>query len=174
MDLVNDIDTMIRLKLSASRVLFHGKFEVPKHIVKKNRRPVFRNKRTGRAFIGKSSELKNAESYLLLQLQSLRNNHKITKPLNGALWCVLLFKYKDFYTARGTVSRHVGDLSNLLELPADCLQEAGIIENDAQIHSFDLSRRLPFDKNELEIFILTFDEKVEYASPDHNNILDID
>ena len=48
------------------------------------------------------------------------------------------------------------DLSNLYQLPEDCLQQAGIIENDNLIESHDLSRRLHGPQNELEIFILRF------------------
>lgn len=45
------------------------------------------------------------------------------------------------------------DLSNLIELPADCLQSAGIIENDTDIVSFNGTGRFPGKQNELEIEI---------------------
>ena len=51
-------------------------------------------------------------------------------------------------------NKTIPDLSNLYELPQDCLERAGVIVNDRIIESHDLSRRLPSKQNEIEIFIL--------------------
>lgn len=163
-DLLDLLDDTMKEKLGLERLLFYARIPVDRHIIKKNRRPIFRNTRTGQPFIGKSSELKSSESYLLLQLRSLKNKYGIIEPIKGALHCMLLFTHKNMYTARGSISRGVGDLSNLLELPCDCLQEAGIIENDAQIHSFDFSRRLSGEENILEIFLMDFKERIDRSS----------
>lgn len=50
----------------------------------------------------------------------------------------------------------IGDLSNLYQLPEDCLEKAGIIANDTLIMAHDYSRRLPAEKNELEIYVLKY------------------
>lgn len=161
MSLIGEIGETLKQKLGLAEVLFYAKFQVPYHVIKKNNRPVFRNRRTGKSFLGKSSRLKSGEDYLLLQLQSYRNHYKITKPIDGALWAMFLFHYKDFYTKGGAVSRQVGDLSNLIEAPQDALQKSGIIKNDAQIHSLDLSRRIQSDENKLEIFLMRFTEPLK-------------
>lgn len=158
MSLVTEIGNTLRQKLGLEEILFYAKIDVEQHGIKKNNRPIFRNKRTGKSFLGKSSRFKGLESNLVLELQSLRNKYQITEPIKGALWAMLLFGCKDFYTSRGTVSRGIGDLSNLIELPQDALQAAGIIENDAQIYSLDLSRRFPADTNYIEIFLMRFTE----------------
>jgi Holliday junction resolvase RusA-like endonuclease len=161
MSILGGISKGIRDRLSLEEILFYAKINVAQHGIKKNNRPIFKNRRTGKSFLGKSPRLKGLESDMLFQLQSLRNKYQIIKPIQGALWGMFLFGCKDFYTLRGTVSRSIGDLSNLIELPQDALQEAGIIENDAQIHSLDLSRRLPADENYIEIYLMRFTEQID-------------
>lgn len=160
MSILGGISKTIRDRLSLEEILFYAKITVDSHGIKKNNRPIFRNKRTGKPFLGKSARFKGAESHFVLELQSLRNKYQIIKPFQGALHAMFLFGCKDFYTARGTVSRSIGDLSNMIELPQDALQEAGIIENDAQIHSLDLTRRIPADENYVEIFLMRFTEDI--------------
>jgi len=139
--------------------LFQCYVKVPKHVVKKNRRPIMSNRRTGRRFLGKSIELVGAERLLInaFRTQMIRNPEfkMITEPI----WCVFLFYFpaEDFVVKngkrKGKLSGRLPDLSNLLELPQDALQSAGVIENDGLICSLDLSRRVPGSCHALECFV---------------------
>jgi Holliday junction resolvase RusA-like endonuclease len=99
--------------------------------IKKNNRTIYINKSTGNRFIGKSKRLQLAENYyhdeLLSQLTTLQ--YQSLYKYNFPLTDILEIEYK-FY--RG--DKRKCDLSNLLELPNDCLQSAGIIADDCQIH----------------------------------------
>lgn len=148
--------------------LFHFYLKVPKHIVKKNRRPIKRNWSTGKPFLGKSAELMGSENRLvdLLRIKIMREPK--FKTITTPIWCVFLFYFpeKDFVVKngerKGKLSGRLPDLSNLIELPADALQKARVIENDNLICSLDLSRRLPGPVAALEIFI--FEYRLEQAT----------
>lgn len=160
--LLERIEQDVFSRFKSSEILFHARIRVDSHVSKKNSRPIF--KRGRKSFLGKSSKLVSAENALVYELRTQRNNLRINKPFRCDLHAMFLFKIKDYYVkdkVKKTLRRRLTlpDLSNLLELPADCLQTAGIIENDTQICSFDLSRRLPSETNELEIFLIKFDEK---------------
>lgn len=155
-DLIDGLCDKITAEFMAADVLFHAEIPVEKHVIKKNRRPVFMNKKTGARFIGKSQELKEAERYLELTLKSRINELGIESPILGPIWVIMLFYYQNdvFYTKKGEPSKLRGDLSNLYQLVEDCLESSGVIGNDDQICSHDLSRRLPSDRTKLEIFVL--------------------
>lgn len=157
-DLLDLLDETMKEKLGLERLLFHACIKVPYHGIKKNRREIHLNRRTGQRFIGKSKRLVSAENYLLQQLLVHKARYKIDFPFRCAMSCMFIFKYRDFHAKNGAISRHVADLSNLFELPADSLQKAGIIYDDRLIHSFDFSRRMPGEEDELEIFIREFRE----------------
>lgn len=141
--------------LQANKILFYAKIDVEHHVSKKNNRPVFRA--GTRAFLGKSSKLRSAEDKMVLSLRSQGNKYGITEPIRSDLWLLCLFYFENYHLRKKDQrSKKLNDLSNLFELPADCLETAGIIENDSQICSFDLSRRLPGMKNELEIFLIEY------------------
>jgi Holliday junction resolvase RusA-like endonuclease len=142
--------------LKTDQILFYAKIDVGIHVSKKNNRPIFRAGQ--RSFMGKSSKLRNAEDAMVLQLRSQGNQHGILEPIKSDLWALCLFYFENYNLRKKEKrSKKINDLSNLFELPMDCLQTAGIIEDDTQICSFDLSRRLPGMKNELEIFLIEFD-----------------
>jgi Holliday junction resolvase RusA-like endonuclease len=164
MSLIHGLNETIRQKLSLQELIFYGKIAVERNYSKKNNRPLYKNRGTGRSFIGKSPELKAAENHLVRQLRILRDKQGITQPYKGAVWLMLQFGCANYFTVRGSVSRQIGDLSNMIELPQDALQEAGIIENDAQVHSLDLSRRIPSDENYVEIFLMRFTEDLSAPS----------
>jgi len=130
---------------------FYIYLPVDKHISKKNNRPIWRGR------IGKSKDLQNAEKYLTLAFKSRKNELKLN-TLRGDIWVIFRFYFKNYHTKQGVRSDRVNDLSNLYELPQDCLQEAGVIENDSDIVSHDRSRRLPGKENALEIEIYSFKE----------------
>lgn len=143
--------------------LFHCYLPVTRHIVKKNRRPIRINRRTGNRFIGKSDELASAEINMTNLFRRSMLKHPGFKSIDKPVWCVFLFYFPetDFVVKngprKGQISGRLPDLSNLLELPADALQKAGVIENDRQICSFDLSRRLPGRAYGLEVFIFEYE-----------------
>lgn len=136
-------------------VLFHSYIKVERHFTKKNHRPIKRNMKTGKPFIGKSSGLIGAENYLTSAYRmSLLRHNKFT-TIDGPIWCVFLFffPHEEYFTKKGQVSQRLGDLSNLYELPQDALQKAGVIKDDKLICAHDLSRRLPGPEWALETFI---------------------
>lgn len=116
--------------------------------IKKNSRDIVRNKKTGRMYPIKSSNLEGMEEDALYQLrqQIFRGFTKYTHQIHVKF----LFYRK---------TRHVVDLSNLYEFPQDVLQSAGIIENDALIESHDGSRKYYDPENpRTEIYIYPFVE----------------
>lgn len=153
--------------------LFHCFIKVPRHMVKKNSRNIMRNRRTGRLFPGKSPDLVHAEHRLLHAFRSQIVRSKSFKTIDRPVWVVYLFYFpRDEFVVKkgprkGKLSGRMPDLSNLFELPSDALQDAGVIENDRLICSYDLSRRLPGDTHALEIFI--FDYEIE--PPSHLSVV---
>lgn len=144
--------------LEANKVLFYAKIDVAHHFSKKNAYSVFRAGR--KAFLGKSQKFRSAEDSMVLQLRSQRNKLGISEPIGSDLWALCLFYFENYnIRKKNRRNKKLNDLSNLFELPMDCLKTAGVIVDDTQICSFDLSRRLPGMKNELEIFL------IEYSSP---------
>lgn len=154
MNLVDTLQDSIASRCAQEELLATFRLEVQSHVTKKNGRPVII--RNGKPAIGKSNALVCAERHLTLHLKDQANRQGLFRPLNVPIWAVFhfYFPHDKFYTLNGQISRNLPDLSNLYELPQDCLQKANIIANDSLIHSHDLSRRLPGDKYVLEIFLL--------------------
>lgn len=161
-------------QVPSEEVLFHARIELPYHATKKNGKSAFNG------YVVMSSRSRQAEKYLVLKLLQIKNLKRITEPLRCDMHCVLFFEFSDYYCKPKRKSdlpqrrKNLPDLSNLLELPADCMQpskpnkqRAGIIEDDTLICSFDGSRRLPSkdDKNWLEIFIYKFNEQTGQQEP---------
>jgi Holliday junction resolvase RusA-like endonuclease len=98
--------------------------------------------------LGKSRKLADAETEAIQEIKRQAWNVDEPLPVTYPLHVTFLFYRKD--------KRHT-DLSNLYEFPQDCLQKAGIIENDCQIESHDGSRKL-YDKDNprTEIYIERF------------------
>ena len=164
-DVFNIMKSVIQDSDSA---LFHFYIPLEKHTVKKNNRPIYRG-RNGMPFIGKSDLLQSAEGHLTNQLRLELLRLRTFKTIDRPVWCIYWFFFpeNDFVVKKGPrkgkLSGRIPDLSNLLELPSDCLQKAGVIQNDNLICSFDLSRRLPGPQCALEIFI--FDYPIESPKP---------
>jgi len=134
-------------------IVFRCVLPVDSHVVKKNNRNIFFNKKTGRMFPGKSSRLKSAEDYFKEQFEKeWEGKPPIDFPVNAMM--VFYFNELDFYTKKGTVSKKIPDLSNLYQLPEDCLQKAGVLDNDHYICGHDGSRRYPTkDSSYIEIIL---------------------
>lgn len=130
---------------------FYAQIPVEYHAIKKNNRPI--HGRGQRKWLGKSPRLKKAELDLILILRKLWG-HK--SPLKGDIWAIFRFYTTGYFTAKNVRNRQMFDLSNAIELPQDCLQTAGVIENDTDIVSLDGSGRFPGTKNilEIELYVL--------------------
>jgi len=131
--------------------LFFARFEVGSHVSKKNSRPILRNSRTNRPFLGKGKALTQAEQLMMLNIERSKCNTSV--PTSDDIHACFRFYFDDFYTKDVRRRKNLPDLSNLVELPQDILQKCGVIENDSQIVSLDGSRRLPGPQNIIEIWI---------------------
>jgi len=142
MDLLeNDIKALHRATIT---------IDVPFHGIKKNNRQIFG--RGSKKWIGKSDRLRSAENYLILKLKSWRNEYNF-QTVNTRMWVKFKFYMDNFYNKDGSRNKKIGDLSNLIELPQDALQMAGIILDDGLIDRLDGSERLHAIENKLEIHI---------------------
>jgi Holliday junction resolvase RusA-like endonuclease len=135
--------------------LFKFSTEVPKHWSLKNNNRI---RRAGpRIFVGKEQALINDKLYLTLQLRQAWGGKA---PICHKIHARFRFYFANYYTKKGDMNMKLGDLSNLLQLPEDALQDAGVIFDDAFISSHDGSRKLPSinGKNILEIELYSFEE----------------
>ena len=136
-------------------ILFRCKLSLDHHAIKKNSREIMRN-RDGRPFLGKSRDLAIAEQILIRKLMIEKYKAKMQDPITCDIQISFIFGFKNYFTKKGERNKKLGDLSNLYQLPEDCLTKAGIILDDNQIQSHDGSRRLPGDENYLIIIIEDF------------------
>lgn len=138
--------------------LFHIKVDVEKHRTKKNGKSAFFSRKTGRAWITMKPEAKQQEQDLVLILTQVKQKLGQVAPLNCDIHAEFIFTFDDYYTKDKKRRKTLPDLSNLIELPQDALQKAGIIENDTQICYLDGSCRKPGAKNTLEIYLWPVDD----------------
>ena len=156
--LIQTLELNIKQKFDLEKVVYYAKIPVDKHRTKKNSRPIFTNRKTGKSFLGKDKSLASAENSMVSVLRAQRARYGIDEPIKFDVWILFLFWFDSYYTKKGYRAKTLGDLSNLYQLPEDCLQKAGVIENDSQICSHDLSRRLPGKENCLEIFVFKYED----------------
>ena len=140
-----------------AEMIYHAYFPVDEHVVKKNNRNIFVNKKTGRMFPGKSKKLVSAENWLTMCFKSQLAKWGLSLPIQVPVKAQFVFYYPEdeFYTKQGTISRKLPDLSNLYQLPEDCLQAAGVIQNDWQIFSHTDCYRSPWDEKALLVSLYT-------------------
>lgn len=146
------------------KTLFYARIPLEYHAVKKNNRQIMRNRKTGKMFIGKSERLGAAERDIVDFLHTAKQyncidekKYPITIPVQVTL--KFYFHKNSFFTKKGTINKKLPDLSNLYQLPEDCLQKAGIIFDDHLICSHDGSRRLPHpNRTYLEIEVFSYEE----------------
>ncbi len=126
-------------------ILFKAFFELDHHGILKNNKKIKKNWKTGQRYIGASDNAlvdKDKLITLLIQEKVLqRFNEPIEIYVNGCF--KFYFPLKKYRTKEGNISKNLPDLSNLYELPQDCLQSVGILTDDHYIESHDGSRRLP-------------------------------
>lgn len=127
-------------------ILFKCMFPVSRHSSKKNEKEPGFNRRKSRFFI-------KATEAAILSKNEL-NNRLIVEKLKqriDTIGCdvnakfIFYFPESIFYTKKGVRSKKLPDLSNLYEMPQDCLQAAKIIDDDTIIVSHDGSRRKPIE-----------------------------
>lgn len=157
--ILDQIPSRIKASFNLEDLIFYAHIPLHKHTVKKNNRPIYKNKTTGISFTGKSPELKAAEEHMIISLRSMANVQGIVEPYDGPVWTIMHFYFDNYYTEKGAMNKNIPDLSNLYQLPEDALQTAGIIVNDNQIESHDLSRRLPSKDCALEVFVLKYNKE---------------
>lgn len=153
--IIDSINQRIQTDFSLDRLLARFEVEIEKHVVKKNNRPIWRNR------LGKSKQLLQAEDFLRREFRHQGNLQEITEPFDCPIWLVMHFYFpkEKFYTKESKytqMSQRVPDLSNMYEIVQDSLQQAGIIKDDRLVESHDLSRRLLGPTNKLEVFVLRY------------------
>jgi len=160
--LASPIDKILAQIQQDYDLLFHVDIPTNKHMVKKNGRKIMTNWKTGKPFIGKTDELIAAEKGLT-EILMLHKRQLRLETITGPVWCIFSFFFAQdaFYTKKGEPNRRLGDQSNLYQLPEDCLSAAGVILDDDQIWSHDLSRRLPDKTTHLEIYIFSYSKPME-------------
>lgn len=130
-----------------SEVLFECLIEVPRHSSKKNEKSP-RVGRSGKMFIGQTSKAKFCETWMVRKLlvERLKARTELIECDINAEY-IFYFPRTIYFTKSGERSKKLPDLSNLVELPNDLLQEtkAKIIRNDTQIVSLDGCRRMPIE-----------------------------
>lgn len=128
-------------------LLFYAYFPVEKHTSVKNRKRILKNNRTGVPFIGKDAKHLRLENELIRAFMNAKFRMEdflfIKEYVNVKM--TFHFKKSDYFTKKGEINRKIPDLSNLYQLPEDCLTKARIIEDDHYIASHDGSRRVPND-----------------------------
>lgn len=110
-------------------------FEVPMACKpKKNSRPIFRNKKTGKSFIGKGKGLVQFEDDAIMILKSQMWKHGAIFPITERLRVKYYFRFRDH--SRADLDNLVTSAQDLL-ISKDCkiLQDDKIIRHlEAQIH----------------------------------------
>lgn len=154
-------------QLKATEILFQARFEVDHHISKKNGKTPFviwpKGGGKPRAVLPTDPVVKQAENFQMLQLRSIANRMPRFECIGSdvRLWGIFHFYFSNYHLKNEAKrNKKLNDLSNLYELPQDALQKAGIIEDDGQIESHDLSRRLPGEKNEIEIILIKYENSI--------------
>lgn len=128
--------------------MFSCEFRVPSHISKKNNRPIW-GKRPG-----KSKRLVAMEQYMEIMF---RRAYKKSEPLKPPYHLKMTFVFGNNKKREYAIC----DLSNLIELPQDCLQKAGVIENDRFVMSFDGTRKVRGEGTLLRVEVLPYSDELE-------------
>ncbi len=125
-----------------TKCLFKATIPVQGHASKKNNWQIQYNRKTQQRYIGADSRTKKAADLLLLQLRQRAIDDGITEPLKGRMRGLFLFGFprEKFYTSDLKESQNMGDCSNLVQIVEDCLQKAGIIENDFWLAPITIDR----------------------------------
>jgi Holliday junction resolvase RusA-like endonuclease len=123
---------------------------------KKNSRPIYTNKKTGRPFLGKSDNLTDYEQTCAILLNIQKNKLGIRKPLEGPLRVDYLFEFKG--EAKVDFDNAITGITDVLQAPGPKDKfKVGIIQNDKQIKkgSFEIRENTGLiDRITIEIEIM--------------------
>jgi len=138
-------------------LLFQTIIEVPFHGILKNNKQIFINKKTGKRFLTSSDKCKLAQSIIINKLTADKYSKKLN-TINEPVVAEFCFSYPKeiYYTKKGVKSNKVADMSNLYQLPEDCLQRSGILENDSLIENHGNSLRVPSINDKYYLIIRIF------------------
>lgn len=129
-------------KTKQAACLFKATIGVDYHPSQKNSKKIFVHRGTGRRFLGTDSRVKTAKNLLLFHLRKRALEYGLDKPINHRVRCLLFFGFphNQFYTKRLTENKNNGDCTNLAQAVEDCLQAAGIIDNDFLLAPITIDR----------------------------------
>lgn len=119
-------------------MLFSCRLPIPP-VVKKNSKNIWKNKKTGKYFLGNNKvyDYWTPGALLALQSKKIHSNNRLKFPITTL--CHVKFAFAGIWDFR---DKNIPDLSNLYEAPQDWLQKARIIDDDRLIASHDQSRRI--------------------------------
>lgn len=146
---------------TTERLVFSSTLRVTGFGMLKNRKRIFTNKRTGASFLGTEQKHKNYQNELLAKLIKARPADFVC---NSASMLRIQFKFAyprhKIVTKKNALNRKCGDLSNLYQMPEDCLQRAEIISDDVYIVSHAGSKRVisPDENYYIEIKVFEIEE----------------
>lgn len=123
------------------------------------------NRATGKRFVRSNDRVLFAKKWLNQKLFSERLKKKLDTISEDVIAeFIFFFPESSFFTKKGERSLKLGDLSNLVELPQDCLQDAKVIDNDTRIVSLGNSHRRPINDNQCWLEIKLTKPKESYFS----------
>lgn len=93
---------------------------------KKNSRPIFKNKKTGKMFLGKDKVQRSYEASMITAMKEIMEAQvERTWPLEGSVEASYHISFKGYQRS---------DFDNVLAMINDCAQEAGLfLDSDRQI-----------------------------------------
>lgn len=127
-------------------ILFKCMIPLSRHSSKKNEKEPGFNITTRKFFVkAKEGAIKSKnELNQRLQIERLKQRvDLISCDINAKF--IFYFPETKFFTKKGERNKNLPDLSNLYEMPQDCLQFAKIIEDDTYIVSHNGSERRPIE-----------------------------
>lgn len=135
-------------------ILFQAYFRCLRHSSRKNEKKIHRT--ASRSWIGSSEKATECEKWTLRALHIERLKQRLDKPIDCDINAqfILYFPKTIYNTKKNVRSKSIGDLSNLIQGPEDCLQIAKIIENDTLVCGYDGSRRKYIDGSDYFIKIV--------------------
>lgn len=143
--------------MKIGKLLFDTTILMKEFGILKNNKQIIKCPRTKRPRLIMSKKSSIAKSYIMNHLQLEKNKKSISSSIDFpvAVSFKFYFTERNYYTQKNTIKKTMGDLSNLYQLPEDCLEKVGILENDSWIFShYDSGKYLTTkDINYLEIKI---------------------
>lgn len=136
--------------------LFKCIIELPAFPIKKNSKALYKNRRTGKMFIGTNKKALDLTDFLLRELIKAKNMSKLeTIDCDVNVSMQFFYPFHLFFNKKNKRSKRVADIGNLYQAIEDCLQKSSILLNDSLIDSHDGSGRFSIteDKHVLRIVI---------------------